>query len=470
MKLFTYTRGKVPVYRLYSAAKSIRMKATKLNGIKSGFCIQANKDDKLYWSWDDEEIKDLGRKIWKDTANQTGRDKHFAKLRELSQHAILAAKEVMKEDFSKLSDKELIARHKQFFNDYCDAHALLDTVIDAVDILPVELINAMIEKELSGLDKKDLLDVVSKVTTPIYSSYISNQELMMLNLILRKSVDVKGVIEKYWWTSLGWENTKLKSTEDYVKDLEHYKEIIEDIPTRIKEIREHNNKLTKQREELTKKYKLSKDVVYRLEFFDKYADLHDLRKEMQMKVLFSDNIFLQEFCSRMGLSVTQLGWYKHEEIHDFLLSKSKFNTHHLKERKKCYFMSNDSEMLFGSEAAQKIEECYKVDLENVNEIRGVCSSPGFAKGKVKVCNGYQDLDKIEIGDILVTGMTLPDYVPAMRKAAAIITDEGGITCHAAIVSRELGTPCVTGTKIATSVLNDNEIVEVDADSGVVRKV
>ena len=67
-------------------------------------------------------------------------------------------------------------------------------------------------------------------------------------------------------------------------------------------------------------------------------------------------------------------------------------------------------------------------------------------------------------------MTDPRYVPAMKKAAAIVTDEGGITCHAAIVSRELKKPCIIGTKIATKVLKDGDEVEVDAEKGVVKKI
>ena len=71
-------------------------------------------------------------------------------------------------------------------------------------------------------------------------------------------------------------------------------------------------------------------------------------------------------------------------------------------------------------------------------------------------------------EILVSPMTVPDYLPAMKKAKAIITDEGGITCHAAIVSRELGIPCIVGTKIATQVLKDGDRVEVDANKGIVK--
>jgi pyruvate,water dikinase len=79
-----------------------------------------------------------------------------------------------------------------------------------------------------------------------------------------------------------------------------------------------------------------------------------------------------------------------------------------------------------------------------------------------------DLSKMEGGDILVSPMTTPEFVPAMRRASAIVTDEGGITCHAVIVSRELGIPCIIGTKIATRVLKDGDEVEVDAEKGVVR--
>ena len=70
--------------------------------------------------------------------------------------------------------------------------------------------------------------------------------------------------------------------------------------------------------------------------------------------------------------------------------------------------------------------------------------------------------------VLVASMTTPDFLPAMKKAVAFVTDEGGVTCHAAIVSREMKKPCVIGTKIATQVLNEGDIVEVDANEGVVR--
>jgi len=82
----------------------------------------------------------------------------------------------------------------------------------------------------------------------------------------------------------------------------------------------------------------------------------------------------------------------------------------------------------------------------------------------------KEFNKMNEGDILVTSMTRPEYVPLMWKSSAIVTDEGGITCHAAIVSREMGKPCIIGTNIATKVFKDGDLVEVDADKGIVRKV
>lgn len=102
-------------------------------------------------------------------------------------------------------------------------------------------------------------------------------------------------------------------------------------------------------------------------------------------------------------------------------------------------------------------------------ITGLGASPGLAFGKVKIIRSADELDKVQQGDILVTTMTSPDMVPAMKRAAAIVTDEGGLTCHAAIVSRELGTPCIVGTKTATKTLKDSEVITVDGEKGHVYK-
>jgi pyruvate,water dikinase len=102
-------------------------------------------------------------------------------------------------------------------------------------------------------------------------------------------------------------------------------------------------------------------------------------------------------------------------------------------------------------------------------VRGLGAAPGRASGPVRVLWSLAEGAALTAGDVLVAHMTAPDWVPLMRKASAIVTDSGGMTCHAAIVSRELGIPCVVGTSDATKTLRDGEVVTVDAGRGVVRE-
>ena len=100
-------------------------------------------------------------------------------------------------------------------------------------------------------------------------------------------------------------------------------------------------------------------------------------------------------------------------------------------------------------------------------LRGLGAAPGIASGTARVVTSLAEADKFGEGDVLVAHMTAPDWVPLMRRAAAIVTDSGGMTCHAAIVSRELGVPCVAGTSKATTTLRDGQVITVDATQGVV---
>jgi pyruvate,water dikinase len=100
-------------------------------------------------------------------------------------------------------------------------------------------------------------------------------------------------------------------------------------------------------------------------------------------------------------------------------------------------------------------------------LTGLGAAPGAATGIVRLISSGRELDKVKQGDIMVTKMTMPDMVPGMKRAGAIVTDEGGMACHAAIVSRELGCPAVVGTKKATSVLKDGMEISVDGGKGIV---
>jgi len=116
--------------------------------------------------------------------------------------------------------------------------------------------------------------------------------------------------------------------------------------------------------------------------------------------------------------------------------------------------------------SEKVANREESQLKEENLIgTGIPASPGIASGPVKIIHELTDIQKIQQGDVLVAEMTNPDYVPAMKKASAIVTDEGGMTSHAAIVSREMGIPAIVGTKDATKALKEGEEITIDGSTG-----
>jgi phosphoenolpyruvate synthase/pyruvate phosphate dikinase len=110
----------------------------------------------------------------------------------------------------------------------------------------------------------------------------------------------------------------------------------------------------------------------------------------------------------------------------------------------------------------------KGDNIEIKEVKGMVANKGIVRGKVKIILSSADFHKFEDGDIIVTSMTSVDFVPLMKRAGAFVTNEGGITSHAAIVSRELDKPCIIGTQNATKILKDDDLVEVNANEGIVK--
>lgn len=144
----------------------------------------------------------------------------------------------------------------------------------------------------------------------------------------------------------------------------------------------------------------------------------------------------------------------------------------LDERRRYYAVMMDDGViscLIGDEA-RKVSEGLRTQLGEIDRFSGQPAAGGQARGVVRLIFSAADFEKFQDGDILVTSMTSPNFLPIMKRAAAVITDEGGITCHAAVIARELRKPCLIGTGVATDVLKDGDMVEVDADRGMVRRV
>lgn len=239
----------------------------------------------------------------------------------------------------------------------------------------------------------------------------------------------------------------------------------------IKKMEETKKETKKKRVALIKDLKLN---IHEKNIFDRAAEivwLKGFRKDVSFYGYYINDKILKELGRRIGLSLMQMKYISPTEIDDY----KKFRADELNERKKfslIYGQDGKLKILTGKKAKEflKKQKIEKIKIKLSSEIKGTPAFVGKANGRVKIINIPEEMNKMEKGDIMVSHTTFPSLVPAMKKAAAIITDDGGITCHAAIVAREFKTPCIVGTKIATQVLKDGDLVEVDAERGIVKKI
>jgi len=240
------------------------------------------------------------------------------------------------------------------------------------------------------------------------------------------------------------------------------------------------DEITKSNEEVKRKSQEKVNLRKKLnskersveDFLSWIIEMRDDRKSLmnKMEVLMNESVILlyQNWNVDDKLSLYSYGFE--------VLKGKKFileNIDHIKRRQ-----GNFVNLYFGGEnyfeKYDDLDNEFK-DFESLDEpkkditiIRGQTANKGKVRGYAKVILDPKKNHSFMDGEILITGMTRPEFVPLMKKAAAIVTNEGGIACHAAIVSRELNKPCVIGTKNATEIIRDGDLVEVDADNGIVR--
>jgi phosphohistidine swiveling domain-containing protein len=250
-------------------------------------------------------------------------------------------------------------------------------------------------------------------------------------------------------------------------------EIIREIKNLLKRGPRKELENLKIRDDLAKKnyqtaireIKPDKEITNLINLLSEYCFWHTHKMEMITQINYELYPLFKEIGKRYGLSYDEVIELTPEEIEN-----GKFDKKEITKRKKAngVLIENERLTIVTGKDIEKLKE--KEEIEKTEVLKGLSANPGFAKGTAKVILGAYGKQKIRKGQILVTTMTSTHMVPQISKSAAIVTDEGGILCHAAIISRELNKPCIIGTKIATSVFKDGDRISVDANRGVVKKI
>ncbi len=238
---------------------------------------------------------------------------------------------------------------------------------------------------------------------------------------------------------------------------------------------EYTSKLELQKKEFNKYFNsLDKDEKELVNILLKSINFRSWRTERFYSNAFELDKLFRDLGKKLGFKDYKDTFYLiPPEILNLLKQNLPANLQLIKERKTGYVMVSDilSTRIYSGGAVSKFKERVNVKEKiegKFDRISGQIAYSGKVSGKVRVISSKADLLKVEDGEIIVTEMTTPDFVPALKKAKGIVTNEGGVTCHAAIIARELKKPCIIGTRIATQVLKNGDEVEVDAKNGIVK--
>jgi phosphohistidine swiveling domain-containing protein len=241
----------------------------------------------------------------------------------------------------------------------------------------------------------------------------------------------------------------------------------------LEKIVDHEAEIRQKQKSLENELGLSQEERYWIGLAKEFTYLKTLRKETVFQACCDSFSLLKEIAKRLNLAPNQVKFMNLRELRKALVEVGEINHEEIQARTKhCVVLFNNGiEFYSGEKAVELAAMIYEENVSSeVNEIKGAPAFPGIVSGVVKILRNAGDMKGFQAGNVLVSPATNPNLISAMKIAGAIVTDEGGITCHAAIVSRELKIPCVIGTKVATKWLKDGDKVEVDAVKGFVRKV
>ena len=338
-----------------------------------------------------------------------------------------------------LTNDELIEEHTRLYQAFLEYYTMgaIGTPLSFV---------AEIDLKSKGLTDEEL----NMLTTPKQISYVSQADQFLVT-----TKNIKGFITKYFWINNNYSGTGV-ITEGDVKQ-------------RLKLLLPKKSVLRKSRavELKVKLSKIDRRLVELLKHYSVYKD--DRKKEILVYLHYIDRI-LQEVSRRMGLSMEEVRAscpFEFKDVFNGKLTKKELDDrlHYsviVWERNK-----KKARILSGLHGKNWEGKTLTKGTHDVKIIKGNTASLGKVTGKVRILLKAGDSNQLKDGEVLVTFMTSPDFMPAISRCSAIVTDLGGVTSHAAIISRELKLPCIVGTKIATKVLRTGDSVEVNANQGIV---
>lgn len=277
-------------------------------------------------------------------------------------------------------------------------------------------------------------------------------------------------LEQYDYITIGY-GSKPLAREVLIKRYEKIKKMTNSqIDNKIKEIENYPKNIAQQKKIVYKKLE-NRQLSELFDLAAKLGIMRDRKKALLGKSVKFRNEIIKEISNRITDKKEELKYYTMEDFYELLILGKKLNKEEINRRKEGIYISNISRLFTGTEAREEYYNNLKSVDENTNILKtkkGICASTGKAIGRTRVCLTFEESNKLKDGEILITYGTDFDFMNAIIKSSAIITEEGGILSHASVISRELKKPCIIAFKGITRAVKNGELIEVDANEGTVK--
>ncbi len=383
---------------------------------------------------------------------------------------------IFSKDLTVLSGQELSSLLRQAFHKECSLYAY-GTLLPILDFQGFSFVEGNLEKILHKYVPEEYQKWYEIFTAPFKNSFSQDQEEDLLRLMSAPDFDqaLKDHTNKYGWVYYVYAGPAF-TEEQFLEFVKQYIDQKINPQQKLAELEQKRKNIEESKKEFFAKHALDDSEKFLLNLAAKVIWAKPRRKDYQSKSYYHIEKLQKEIARRLVMTLTQIRSLPLEYI-ERGLNGQEIDGHianAIMQEHVC--IPNDDGMisiLSGKEATEFSETVFRPEEQapsDTKELKGACACPGNVTGNVRIVNVPADIPKMNQGDILVSSATTPSIISAMKKAGAILTDEGGLTCHAAIVSRELNIPCVIGLKTATLVLKEGDKVEVNATLGIVKKI
>lgn len=392
---------------------------------------------------------------------------------------------VEKQDLSKWTNNQLatyLEKTYKLSNDFCAwgyVPVFSDHYFQKYSHLLKHIIKGAVERKDVKLSVPETVNTLSSPVKVILSKKARVEFIkLVVGLKTKKATEkhITNYYKKWNWVSFGQLGPKI-TKEELVLSAKELLKNRKKAKQELSELVSNTNKLVTKQNLLFKKLDLNDQEKYLFKTAQLFTYLKALRMETLFGVCAQWQRILTEMSKRLVVPRKLLYYCSKTELVNWLKKEKAVPTKVLQERNKyCVWVAvseDRQEILTGKKAKEYVKSNTKREkrkIKHVLVIHGTVASTGYAKGRVKIVNEASEIEKVKKGDILLSVATAPSLLPAMKKAAAFVTDSGGLTSHAAIVAREMKKPCIIGTKIATKVLKDGDLIVLDTRKGDIKIV